>query len=113
MKVLITAWLYSDGNKFVKNMINSSKTNNTIKVVGDQKGTPTSTMDISRVIVKLIECKNYGVFHFTCKGECTWYEFTKKIFRLKCISTEVLPCTTEEFTRSAKYLSIQFLEPIC
>ena len=100
--IVRTAWLYGDGNNFVKTMINLSKTNTTLKVVNDQKGTPTSTVDLAKVIIKLLEDKNYGLFHCTCKGECTWYEFTKEIFRLKGISTEVLPCTTDEFKRPAK-----------
>ncbi len=100
--IVRTAWLYGDGNNFVKTMINLSKTNKTLKVVNDQKGTPTSTVDLAKVIIKLIEDKNYGLFHCTCKGECTWYEFTKEIFRLKGITTEVLPCTTAEFQRPAK-----------
>ncbi|MBU3155543.1 dTDP-4-dehydrorhamnose reductase [Clostridium estertheticum] len=100
--IVRTAWLYGDGNNFVKTMINLSKTNTTLKVVNDQKGTPTSTVDLARTIIKLIEQKNYGLFHCTCKGECTWYEFTKEIFRFKGITTTVLPCTTDEFPRPAK-----------
>jgi len=100
--IVRTAWLYGDGNNFVKTMINLSKTNKTLKVVNDQKGTPTSTVDLARVIIKLIDDKNYGLFHCTCKGDCTWYDFTKEIFRLKGIETEVFPCTTDEFPRPAK-----------
>ncbi|MBU3176223.1 dTDP-4-dehydrorhamnose reductase [Clostridium estertheticum] len=100
--IVRTAWLYGDGNNFVKTMINLSKTNTTLKVVNDQKGTPTSTVDLARTIIKLVEQQNYGLFHCTCKGECTWYEFTKEIFRFKGITTMVLPCTTDEFPRPAK-----------
>ena len=100
--IVRTAWLYGDGNNFVKTMINLSKTNEVVKVVNDQWGTPTSTFDVARVIMKLIDDKNYGLFHCTCKGECTWYELTKEIFRLKGINTTVLPCSTEEFKRAAK-----------
>jgi len=100
--IVRTAWLYGDGNNFVKTMINLSKTNKTLKVVNDQKGTPTSTVDLTKVIIKLVEEKNYGLFHCTCKGECTWYDFTKEIFRIKGITTEVLPCTMKEFPRPAK-----------
>jgi dTDP-4-dehydrorhamnose reductase len=100
--IVRTAWLYGDGDNFVKNMINLSQTNKILKVVNDQKGTPTSTVDLSRVIIKLIEDKNYGLFHCTCKGECTWYEFTKEIFRIKGITTEVSRCKTNEFPRPAK-----------
>lgn len=100
--IVRTAWLYGDGNNFVKTMIKLSKTNTLLKVVNDQKGTPTSTVDLAKVIIKLVEDKNYGVFHCTCKGECTWFEFTKEIFRLKGITTELWPCTTDEFPRPAK-----------
>jgi dTDP-4-dehydrorhamnose reductase len=100
--IVRTAWLYGDGNNFVKTMINLSKTNKTLKVVNDQHGSPTSTVDLARVIIKLIETKNYGLFHCTCKGQCTWYDFTKEIFKLSNIDTEVIPCTTEEFPRPAK-----------
>ena len=100
--IVRTAWLYGDGDNFVKTMLNLSKTNKPLKIVNDQKGTPTSTVDLSKVIIKLIEDKNYGLFHCTCKGECTWYEFTKEIFRLKGITTEVSKCDTYEFPRIAK-----------
>ncbi|WP_298843421.1 dTDP-4-dehydrorhamnose reductase [Clostridium sp.] len=100
--IVRTAWLYGDGTNFVNTMIKLSETNNTLKVVNDQKGTPTSTIDLARVIIKLVEDKNYGIFHCTCKGECTWYDFTKEIFRIKGIKTKVLPCTSEEFKRPAK-----------
>jgi len=100
--IVRTAWLYGDGNNFVKTMLNLSKTNKSLKVVNDQRGTPTSTVDLARVIIKLVDDKNYGLFHCTCKGECTWYDFTKEIFRLKGIETEVFPCSTDEFPRPAK-----------
>ncbi len=100
--IVRTAWLYGDGNNFVKTMLALSKTNSTLKVVNDQKGTPTSTVDLARVIIKLVEDKNYGLFHCTCKGECTWYEFTKEIFRLKGVTTEIFPCSSSEFPRPAK-----------
>jgi dTDP-4-dehydrorhamnose reductase len=100
--IVRTAWLYGDGNNFIRTMIKLSETNKTLKVVNDQKGSPTSTVDLARVIINLVENKNYGLFHCTCKGECTWYDLTKKIFKIKDIDTEVLPCTTDEFPRPAK-----------
>lgn len=100
--IVRTAWLYGDGNNFVKTMISLSKNNNELKVVNDQHGSPTSTVDLARVIIKLVEDKNYGVFHCTCKGECTWYDFAKEIFSLCKIDINVIPCSTEEFPRPAK-----------
>lgn len=100
--IVRTAWLYGDGNNFVKTMVKLSETNKSLKVVDDQRGTPTSTVDLAKVIIKLIENKEYGVYHCTCKGECTWYDFAKEIFRIKGIDIEVIPCTTAEFPRPAK-----------
>lgn len=100
--IIRTAWLYGDGNNFVRTMINLSKNNSSLKVVNDQHGTPTSTVDLARAIIKLVDEKNYGLFHGTCKGQCTWYDFAKEIFRLSGIDINVIPCTTEEFPRPAK-----------
>ncbi|MDP4090146.1 MAG: dTDP-4-dehydrorhamnose reductase [Bacillota bacterium] len=100
--ILRTAWLYGEGNNFVRTMLKLSETNKSIKVVNDQQGSPTSTVDLAMAIIKLVDEKNFGLFHATCKGQCTWYELTKEIFRLKGIDTEVVPCTTEEFPRPAK-----------
>lgn len=83
-------------------MLKLSETNKVLKVVNDQTGTPTSTVDLARVIIKLAQNNAYGLYHCTCKGECTWYDLTKEIFRIKGIDTEVLPCSTDEFPRPAK-----------
>ena len=99
--IIRTAWLYGDGNNFVKTMLNLSESNNEINVVNDQIGTPTSTKDLAEVILKLIHTENYGLYHGTNKGSCSWYEFAKKIFEIKNIDIKVNPVTTEEFKRPA------------
>ncbi|MCR3759873.1 dTDP-4-dehydrorhamnose reductase [Clostridium felsineum] len=100
--IVRTAWLYGDGNNFVKTMISLGKNHDELKVVHDQVGTPTSTVDLARVVLKLVDEKNYGTFHCTCKGVCSWYDFAVEIFRLTGIDVKVNPCTTEEFPRPAK-----------
>lgn len=100
--IVRTAWLYGDGNNFVKTMINLGKTNKELKVVNDQFGSPTSTVDLAKVIIALIENKNYGTFHATCKGDCSWFDFAVEIFRLAKMDVKVNPCTTDEFPRPAK-----------
>lgn len=100
--IIRTSWLYGDGNNFVKSMIDLSKTQKTIKVVNDQYGTPTSTVDLSKTIIKLMEEKNYGLFHGSCKGQCSWYDFAKEVFSLLNKDIVVIPCTTMEFPRPAK-----------
>ncbi len=100
--IIRTAWLYGDGNNFVKTMLALSLKNSTLKVVSDQIGTPTSTFDLAKVIIALIKSKDYGTFHCTCKGQCSWYDFAQKIFELKNIEVKVVPCSTEEYPRPAK-----------
>ena len=99
--IVRTAWLYGDGNNFVRTMIKLSETNKELNVVDDQVGSPTSTVDLSKAIINLIDTEYYGIYHGTCEGQCSWYEFAKKIFEIKNIDIEVNPVTSEEFKRPA------------
>lgn len=96
-----TAWLYGDGNNFVKTMLKLSETNDTVKVVRDQFGTPTSALELAKAVLYLLPTENYGLFHGTCEGECAWSDFASEIFRLAGKSTRVLPITTEEYPTPA------------
>lgn len=95
--ILRTAWLYGEGKNFVKTMLRLSETNDTVRVVGDQFGSPTSAKELARAIDYLLCTDNYGVFHATCEGECSWADFTEEIFRLAGKDTKVERITTEEF----------------
>ena len=99
--IVRTAWLYGNGNNFVRTMIRLSETNKELNVVDDQIGSPTSTADLSRAIINLMDTEYYGVYHGTCEGQCSWYEFAKKIFEIKNIDIKVNPVTSEEFKRPA------------
>ncbi len=91
-----------NGKNFVKTIINLAREKDELKVVNDQHITPTSTIEICKQIYKLLPTINFGLYHATCEGSCTWYEFTKYIFKILNIKTKVIPCTTEEFPRPAK-----------
>lgn len=99
--IVRTAWLYGDGNNFVKTMLKLSETNNELNVVDDQVGSPTSTVDLAKAIIELMNTEYYGTYHGTCEGQCSWYDFAKKIFKLKNIDIKVNPVTSEEFKRPA------------
>lgn len=99
--IIRTAWLYGDGNNFVKTMLKLSETNNELNVVDDQIGSPTSTVDLAKAIINLINTEYYGTYHGTCEGQCSWYEFAKKIFEIKNIEITVNPVTSEQFKRPA------------
>ncbi|WP_338427389.1 dTDP-4-dehydrorhamnose reductase [Clostridioides difficile] len=95
--ILRTAWLYGNGNNFVKTMIKLSLENKEVNVVNDQFGTPTSTVDLAKIIIRIMETEHYGVYHATFEGECSWYDFAKKIFKLKNIDIKVNPIKSNEF----------------
>lgn len=108
--IIRTAWLYGEGKNFVRTMINLSKTNDEIRVVNDQIGSPTSTSELANMIEKLIETEKYGIYHGTCEGYCSWYDFTCEIYKIMNIQTKVIPVTTEEFPRPAKRPKYSVLE---
>ena len=98
------AWLYGDGGpSFVHTMLKlADGSRPELKVVNDQHGNPTSALAVARHLRLLLQRPELnGVFHLTCEGEATWYEFACAIFRLKGISQKVTPCTTAEYPRPA------------
>lgn len=105
-----TAWLYGDGRNFAKTMLRLSETNDVIKVVKDQFGSPTSTKELAGAIAYLLFTENYGLFHATCEDSCSWADFAKEIFRLAGKSTQVEGITTEEFGAQAPRPAYSILE---
>lgn len=95
--IVRTAWLYGDGNNFVKTMLKLAKTHDSLTVVSDQVGSPTSTVDLARAIIALMKTDKYGLYHGTCEGQCSWYDFAKKIFELSQVDIAVSPVSSEEY----------------
>ena len=93
------AWVFGlNGKKFIKTMLNVGKKYDTVRVVNDQIGTPTYTLDLSRLLVDMIETEKYGYYHATNEGGyISWYDFACEIFRQAGYSTTVSPVTTEEY----------------
>lgn len=108
--IIRTAWLYGDGKNFVKTMLRLSETNDKVRVVGDQVGSPTSTKELAKAIAVLLPTDNYGLFHGTCEGKCSWADFTKEIFRLAGKTTEVEAITTAEYPTPAVRPAYSVLE---
>ncbi len=100
--ILRTAWLYGEGHNFVRTMLKLAQTNKEINVVADQFGSPTSTKDLAKVIIELIQTEYYGTFHATCEGECSWYDFAEKIFCLTDMDVKLNKVTSEAYIRAAK-----------
>lgn len=98
-----TAWLYGDGNNFVRTMLKLGKEKEHINVVVDQYGSPTYAKDLASIIKQALDKKiPYGVYHATDIGNITWFDFAKEIFRLANMHCDINPVTTEEFPRPAK-----------
>ena len=94
-----TAWLYGDGHNFAKTMLKLSETNDTIGVVMDQVGTPTSAAELAKAIKYLLPTDNYGLFHGTCEGDTNWAEFAAAVLKLAGKKTVIEPITSQEYKR--------------
>lgn len=100
--ILRTAWLYGEGNNFVRTMLKLARAHGELNVVGDQYGTPTYTKDLAVAIINLMQTEHYGTYHATCEGMCSWYDFALEIFKLTELEVKVNKVTSEEFVRTAR-----------
>ncbi len=106
--IVRTSWVYGlHGNNFVKTMLKLGQEKPELKVVHDQKGSPTYTVDLAEFVAELISTEKYGIYHASNSGACTWYEFTQEIFSQakQILSSEIIaklePCMTADFPRPA------------
>lgn len=111
--IVRTSWVFGiNGNNFVKTMLKLGQERPQLKVVHDQVGSPTYTVDLAYFLSQLIQTERYGIYHASNTGICSWYEFACAIFKEANVKVEVLPCTTEEFPRPAprpKYSGMESL----
>lgn len=93
------AWVFGlNGKNFIKTMLNVGKTHDEVRVVCDQIGTPTYTLDLARLLVDMNETEKYGYYHATNEGGyISWYDFTCEIYKQAGYRTKVTPVTTEEY----------------
>ncbi len=113
--ILRTAWVYAaHGKNFARTMLNAARRMNTLRVVADQRGTPTAAVDLATVILKVVETirqlgwrNDYkGIYHATNSGETTWHGFAEKIFAeaapLGLATPVVTPISTADWPTPAK-----------
>ena len=93
------AWVFGkNGSNFIKTMLNVGKKHDTVRVVSDQIGTPTYTLDLARLLVDMAESEKYGYYHATNEGGyISWYDFTCEIYKQAGYATRVVPVTTAEY----------------
>ena len=96
--VVRTAWLYSHtGKNFVFTMVNAGRKLGALTVVNDQLGNPTNAADLAHHLLKLAVSSEYGTYHCTGEGVCSWYDFACEIIRLSGVKATVAPCTSAEY----------------
>lgn len=107
--IIRTSWLYGPGGKnFVETIARLARDREELRIVADQVGSPTYTGDLAEAIFALVETKDYGIYHFSNRGECSWYEFAQEIVSLLKGNGEILkverllPITTAEYPLPAK-----------
>jgi dTDP-4-dehydrorhamnose reductase len=93
------AWVFGqNGKNFIKTMLKVAETHDEVRVVDDQIGTPTYTIDLARLLVDMIETEKYGYYHATNEGGyISWADFTKEIYAQAGVNTKVIPVTTAEY----------------
>lgn len=93
------AWVFGvNGKNFIRTMLNLSQTHDTLRVVSDQIGTPTYTLDLARLLADMIGTEKYGYYHATNEGGfISWCDFAREIFRQAGRNTRVIPVTTAEY----------------
>ena len=97
------AWVFGlNGKNFIKTMINVGKTHDTVRVVNNQIGTPTYTLDLARLLVDMIETEKYGYYHATNSesepdGYISWYDFCREFYQQYGLTTTVIPVSTAEY----------------
>lgn len=100
--ILQTSGVYGEGRNFVRTMLRLADEDRKIRVVSDQIVTPTSAMELARVIILLMTTESYGKYHATCEGSTSWYEFALKIFELTGRKVQVEAIITSEYPTPAK-----------
>jgi dTDP-4-dehydrorhamnose reductase len=116
--IVRTSWVYSQfGNNFMKTMLRLALERDTISVVNDQIGTPTNAVDLAEGLIKIITEylklnteHFYGIYNFSNEGQCSWYDFAKKIFEINNVTIDLKSIPTSSFPTPAKRPSFSVLD---
>lgn len=97
------AWVFGvNGQNFIKTMLRLGRERGAVSVVNDQIGSPTYTYDLARLVVDMIQTDQYGTYHATNEGLCTWYDFACEIFKQAGMDIAVTPVDSDTFPAKAK-----------
>ena len=108
--IIRTSWVYSQfGNNFMKTMLRLASERTSLSVVNDQIGTPTNAVDLANAILKiaisshaeLVSASSYGIYNFSNEGQCSWFDFAKKIFEINHVNIDLISIPTTQFPTPA------------
>ena len=108
--IIRTSWVYSQfGSNFMKTMLRLASERDSLSVVNDQIGTPTNAVDLAEVLIKIIKSQipnpksqiNFGIYNFSNEGQCSWFDFAKKIFEINNIDIDLRAIPTSSFPTPA------------
>jgi dTDP-4-dehydrorhamnose reductase len=123
--IIRTSWVYSEfGANFMKTMIRLGSERDSLSVVNDQIGTPTNAVDLAKALLKITQFVNnagitdnrqpttdiYGVYNFSNEGQCSWYDFAKKIFEINNITIDLQPIPTSAYPTPARRPAFSVLD---
>lgn len=108
--IVRTAWLFGSGKRFIEKILNAAKVGEAVRVVNDQYGSATSVKELVQFLELLVRTEDYGIYHATCEGACTWYDVAKYVFESLNIETELLSCCSDDYKLVAKRPSYSVLE---
>lgn len=101
--IIRISWVFGkNGNNFIKTMLKLSETKTELNVVSDQIGSPTYTVDLSKLVADMIKTDKYGVYHATNEGFVSWADFAREIFKVANKNVIVHDVTSEEYNAKAK-----------
>ncbi|KAJ51376.1 dTDP-4-dehydrorhamnose reductase [Clostridium tetanomorphum] len=111
--IVRTSWLYSNyGKNFVSTIIDIAKDRGKLEVVKDQLGSPTSCDELVYHILKILNTEEYGIYHCTGRGQCSWYDFATSILDFAHISCKITPITSDKIKRLAKRPTFSVLHSV-
>ena len=115
--IIRTSWVYSQfGNNFMKTMLRLASERDKLSVVNDQIGTPTNAVELAQALMSIItKCQTelvgvFGIYNFSNEGQCSWYDFAKKIFEINNININLQPIPTVSYPTPAKRPSYSVLD---
>jgi dTDP-4-dehydrorhamnose reductase len=101
---------FGKGGNFIETMLKLGRERDELKVVNDQVFSPTFTIDLSKKIIQIIKTEDYGIFHITNQGECSWFELAEEALKLAGIKTPVIPISSDQYPQQARRPSFSVLD---